>query len=357
MSIRTSKRSVTATVAGLGALLVLVACATPATPTPDGASDTTLLPAAEGTTRYPLTLSSAWGTSVLEERPERVLAIDIADAELVASLSATPVAVLQSVDSFGMGYITDAYPGEVPETLPEAGDWPSVPLEAIAAVEPDLIVVTERPLDDTYAALSQIAPVLAAQSTDLERLDWRSSIDSLGASLDLASAAERVVSENERLYDDAAAAHPEFAGKTISTLGYWAEDGTFGNLALAGSSTEALFLELGFAPHPAAGAVDDLGQISPENIALFDADVMFLGLMGGTPEGLDGAPLFQGLSVVQNDRVLIYSATSADDETQSMLGNVPIEYDIARAIQFSGPISERYAVETLLGPLAELMSR
>ena len=82
--------------AALAAALLVSGCSasaenskTASTPGSEGNA----LPAAEGTTTYPLTLESPYGTSILEKRPERVAAIvpNAVDTEMLLALGVKPV--------------------------------------------------------------------------------------------------------------------------------------------------------------------------------------------------------------------------------------------------------------------------
>lgn len=66
-----------------------------------------LLPAAEQTTSYPLTLESPFGETVLPERPERIAAVapTAIDTELLLALGVTPI-LTSSLVSEG-GYLDD----------------------------------------------------------------------------------------------------------------------------------------------------------------------------------------------------------------------------------------------------------
>ncbi len=83
--------------AALAAALLVSGCSasaenskTASTPGSEGNA----LPAAEGTTTYPLTLESPYGTGILEKRPERVAAIvpNAVDTEMLLALGVKPAA-------------------------------------------------------------------------------------------------------------------------------------------------------------------------------------------------------------------------------------------------------------------------
>ena len=72
-SLQSTRRRVAGLVGGvLTAALLLSGCSTPASENASDGEAASRLPAAEGSTTYPLVLESPWGETTLEERPERI---------------------------------------------------------------------------------------------------------------------------------------------------------------------------------------------------------------------------------------------------------------------------------------------
>lgn len=93
------------------------------------------LPAAEGKTKYPLTLKSPYGETVLKQRPERIAAIvpTAIDTELLFALDVKPVLSSQFVHEGG--YLEDHGAKDVKTYEYARGE--ALPIEAIAASKPD----------------------------------------------------------------------------------------------------------------------------------------------------------------------------------------------------------------------------
>lgn len=89
----------------VAAVLTLSACSTEMTAgdteqTAAASEASSLLPAGEGTTEYPLTLETPFGETVLEERPERVAVVSAVgvDTESLLALNAVPVFAVAKYD-------------------------------------------------------------------------------------------------------------------------------------------------------------------------------------------------------------------------------------------------------------------
>lgn len=115
------------------------------------------MPAAEGSTIYPLQLKSPYGTTTLEKRPERVAVVSgIQDFEAVVALGAVPVIA----DTIDWEWKKDAVKGH---EIEEFDIWSEdgLPFEKILAAKPDVIcAATYGNLEKDYAKLAEIAPVV-----------------------------------------------------------------------------------------------------------------------------------------------------------------------------------------------------
>lgn len=162
-------RAIAAAAAAL-ALAFLTGCA--GDPSEPGGAGAPQLPAAEGTTEYPMTLDSPFGATTLEERPERVAVVTAAtyDSDALFALGVTPVLAPSTLER--NAWLDPAAVAGV-ETLWDAAAGDAVSPEQVAASEPDLIVSLGSYEDFDQAAfdqLSAIAPVLYAP---IESLTWQ----------------------------------------------------------------------------------------------------------------------------------------------------------------------------------------
>lgn len=348
-SLRISRpRSTGVFVSIVAASLILTGCGSSTLGTTEApVSADALLPAAEGTTQYPLTLETPWGRSTLEERPERIATVSFnaLDTELVLALGGLPVTTV------GIGY------DQAPWSREAAGgdarldvldnEYGTFPLEEIAAADPDLIVVFGYEVADTYDELSKIAPVLAtADVGQLSTADWTDFIVPLGEALDLQDAAAEVVANYSAKVDGIRDENPEFEGTTISYLVYYGDEyGLIYNSA-PGSTGARLFESIGFSLPENASQFEGNATVSDELIGEIDADVVVIHDItedmgsGARIETLTGNPLFTALTAAQNGRVVVTTTSDAA---------------VGWALSSGGPLGKGVALDTLVPRIVEVL--
>ena len=300
-----------------------------------GQGGATALPAGDGRTTYPLELVTPYGTTTLEKRPQRVAVVDgTGSFESVLALGVAPVLGTTSAEDIAdLSPWLEPYRSQV-EGATTINPWGDpFPFEAIQAATPDLIVATfDYQLEANYDRLSQIAPVLGAESaeppTSLE--SWKTGTRLIGTALDLSGQAEEVIASVDRAVASIASDHPEFQGRTVAVLINRGQDYGIELVNRDGSVAQDLLSQMGFAPHPNAKAgefVDDGsavgsadGSVSLENIGLVDADVLVVGRHGGSGEPAEAAAwmesneLYTRLSAVHAGRTVYLN----DDELETM---------------------------------------
>ncbi|MBC3762436.1 ABC transporter substrate-binding protein [Quadrisphaera oryzae] len=310
MMFRWPRRRATALSALPVVLLALAGCATsdaaPAAggstgPTASAAADA-LLPAAEGTTQYPLVLDTWAGQTELAERPERVAVIGFSpNLDALQALDATPV--------YTMGEETE-WPWRDQEwlasieTVDTATREDPISFEAIAASDPDLIVAVNYVADEAdFARLASIAPVLEnAEQVKGDQISWQQTQRMIGEALDLSAASEEVISGAEAAIARTAAEHPELAGKTLTAATDYSDTG-IAYYTVAGGTAERVVTQLGFAPNPRAQAFVDEPSVSDERLGELDADVLVVFYLDdAVRQAREGSPLFQGVPAVADGR-------------------------------------------------------
>lgn len=290
--------------------LLLASCASADTPGSGRAeSSAHLLPAAEGSTEYPLTLTSALGEIVIPERPERVVMATSWDADLFAALGVSPVGTDDQVTFYP--WAVEAYPSEI-ETVWPVGDV-QYPAEQIAATAPELIVDSFAVDAESVAQLGDIAPVLGAPEEAGDSATWQERILLLGEALDLSERAQKVVDDYDAAFLALRSEHPEFDGKTVDYVVHWGEAGT-GFINTAGSDAEALFTDLGFAPSSNAANASFEEVLSDELLGTLTGDVLLISNQVEDAEFQEfySNPLIQGLESVKNGRVLVLTLDQDD---------------------------------------------
>ncbi|WP_053385673.1 ABC transporter substrate-binding protein [Leucobacter japonicus] len=352
-SVRAARRTTALIALSISALL-LVGCANSSSATSDaGAESSDSMPAAEGHATYPLTLESPYGETVLQERPTRIAAIvpNASDTELLFSLGVTPV-LSSSLVTEG-GYLTE-YGAETVDTY-EFVVGEDIPVEAIAASDPDLIVavgwlggLAGVSLSDYYDRLSTIAPVLASPETSQALVSpWQDSIGLIGEALDLSDAADAVIDDYETQLSDLRDAHPEFDGLTGTWTIYYGAGTGLQYLSQPDSAPAEFLEELGFAPNPGAAAFSADPTVSDELLSKIDADVIVLGQSAHASDaefaGVVDGSLFQNLGAVSAGHLVTLPPRTDDG------------WDPLWAITSGGPIGNAKAAQYVAPLLADVL--
>lgn len=293
-------------------------------------------------------IAHKFGEAAIETRPERVITLGYSEQDPVLALGVMPVAVREW---FG-GHDHATWPwaqDELGTGAPEVMDMPYGELnyEAIAALEPDLIVATHAGItQEEYDLLAAIAPTIA-ETDDAPSfgMAWQDQTRMIGQALGLDSEADQAVKLTEDAVADAARANGGLAGASFA----WANPTGEGTYWVVGANTPPMrFLQdLGLAyPEPIAdvvGEADSL-ELSGEQIAILDVDVLIVQASEEIRAEMETDPLWQGLDVMSQDRIVWLLA---DDP-------------IYGALSFSTVLSIDYLVDELtpmltaiLGPAAE----
>lgn len=270
--------------------------------TPDDASAGGLLPPAEGTTDYPLTLETWAGQTVLEERPERVAVIGFSpNLDALEALGVTPV--------YTMGEETEwewrdqAWLSSI-ELVDTATRRDPINFEGIASTNPDLIIATNFIFDEgDYQQLSDIAPVLeTAEQIPGDQIEWREVQRLIGETLDLAASAEQSISDAEQRIAGVVEDNPQFAGRTVTIATDYEASG-LQYYTVAGGTAETFMTELGFEANPLAENFVDDPVVADEMISLLDADVLIVNYFDqSTREAREASELFQSVPAVAEGR-------------------------------------------------------
>jgi iron complex transport system substrate-binding protein len=220
--------------ASAAALLALVACGSdgdpssspsagsaPSTSTTPSSAATSAAPSATvedpagATATFPVAIEHKYGETVIEEEPERVVSVGYTDQDALLALGVIPVGIR---DWYGeqpnavWPWATDELGEATPTVLPAA----EINFEAVAALQPDLIVgVSSGMTQEEYTALSAIAPTITQTADFIDYgLPWQEGTRMIGAAVGKPDEAEQLVAETEELFAAARAAHPEFEGAT-----------------------------------------------------------------------------------------------------------------------------------------------
>jgi ABC-type Fe3+-hydroxamate transport system substrate-binding protein len=224
---------------------------------------------------FPVTVPTAFGDVTVEKEPTRVVALGWSDAETALALGVQPVGASDWLAVGGDDGLGD-WVGTTYDEAPEIIETPLEPsFEAIAALEPDLILDTRSPAtQERYDLLSAIAPTIGQpDGVDPYLTTWQQQLEMVGRALGKADEAAALENQVSRAFSDAAAAHPEFDGTEVAVGAYTSE----GFAAYVSGDARVQFLQsLGFENKPeieeqATGSFQV--PLSEEQLSLLDADL------------------------------------------------------------------------------------
>jgi iron complex transport system substrate-binding protein len=291
----------------LALLLSAAACGGESTATTSTADDAATTVGETTTTEdsgFPVTVQAANGAVEVVERPTAIISLSPTSTEMLFAIGAGDQVI--AVDEFSN------YPDEAP-TTDLSGYEPNV--EAIAALNPDLVIVSDD-LNDIVAALTAIqVPVIhhpAAGSLE----DTYSQIEQLGVATGNLSAAASLVASMQSEIEGMV----EAVGKVGEALTYYYElDATLFSV------TSKTFIGQVYAlvgleniADAAGGAESGYPQLSAEYIIDANPDLIFLAdtkCCGETPDTVAARPAWDQLTAVANQMVI-----PLDDDVASRWG-------------------------------------
>ncbi|WP_418956763.1 ABC transporter substrate-binding protein [Streptomyces tritici] len=219
--------------------------------------------------QFPRTLTHAMGKTELKAAPKRVVVLDVGELDNVVSLGIEPVGFAPSEGDDGIPTYLKKDAG-APKSV---GTINNLNLEAIANLQPDLILGSQLRAADKYDELSKIAPTVFSLRPGFT---WKENYLLNAAALDRTAEAKTKLAAYEtkakQLGTDLGAAKP-----TVSMVRYMP-----GKIRLyAKASFIGTILEDVGLPRPKNQQIDDLAaEISPEKIDEADGDWIFSGVYG-----------------------------------------------------------------------------
>jgi ABC-type Fe3+-hydroxamate transport system substrate-binding protein len=256
---------------------------------------------------FPVIVPTAFGDVTVEEEPTRVVALGWSDAETALALGVQPVGAsdwLAVGGDDGLGdWVEDTY-DEAPEIIGTME--PSY--EAIAALEPDLILDTRSDVTDEerHRLLSAIAPTIGQpEGVGPWETSWQDQLEMVGQALGRSDEADELKAEVEQAFADAAAEHPEFAGTEVAVGAYTSEG--FGAY-VSGDSRVQFMEQLGFENK---SAIEDLDTgsfsvpVSEEELSLLDAELTVIFPIFVDASEITANPLWATLPSVEDGHAVV----------------------------------------------------
>lgn len=269
------------------ALALAAGCSTTVSGSAAGAASETVSEATA--TVYPLTVTDDAGRQVLiSKRPERIVSLTPGNTEIVCALGAIDrlVGVTAQCD----------YPEEVAQ-ITTIGDFASPNMEAVTAVDPDVVLVTSGVQADVVTQLEDLgASVVVVDPQSVDAL--YESITMVGAVIDENTASEELVASMrseiediaERVQGDPVTCFLEIAQNPLYTVG----SGTLLNDLIEYAGGQNVVTEDGYVAY----SVEQLLVADPE-VYLATAGSM------SDPADLAGRPGYEDLSAVAEGRVYV----------------------------------------------------
>ncbi len=247
-------------------------------------------PSSEAVAAFPVTVTDDAGREVtVESEPMRIVSLAPANTEIVAELGL--IDRLVGVTSFC------DYPAEVAD-IEKVGDFVGPNIEAVAAVEPDLVLATTGVQTDVIEQLEAIgAIVVAVDPQNLEQL--YAAIEMVGAVTGATVEAEATVADMT--------AGVDFIKETVAQVDTVpcfieiAQDPLF--TAGSGTLLDDLIKAAG-----GTNVVTDPGWVAYSLEQLLEDDpTVYLATLGSMsdPDALAARPGFDSLSAVKNSRVVV----------------------------------------------------
>lgn len=231
----------------------LAACSTSTSSETSSAESTA---ESDGTT-YPIVIEHAFGETVIESKPERIVTLAWGNHDTPLALGVVPVGVSMAnyglVTEHNLHVWTDeafASLGEDdPNVFSDADGWD---YEAIADAQPDVILAAYSGLtQEEYDLLSQIAPVVAYKEAAWQTT-WRDQTIENATGMGMREEGEALVAEVDALIAEKLEEYPQIAGKKAAFFWVSADD----------MSTFYAYLPT----DPRAAYLEDLGLVVPDSI-------------------------------------------------------------------------------------------
>jgi iron complex transport system substrate-binding protein len=287
---------------------------------------------------FPATVDTKFGEVTVPSEPKRVVALGWGDAETALALGVQPVGASDwlafGADADGVGPWAQGLYTESPELIETLE--PS--FEAIAALEPDLILDTKGSGDQArYDRLSQIAPTVGIpEGADSYLTDMDDQVDMIAEALGREDQGDALLAEVDARFAEVAAAHPDWEGKTVTAATKTSEGwGAY----VEGSERVAFLEELGFEQSPTIAGLPKsasgfTADISSEQLDLLDADLIV------------AFPIFIDKAVLTDDP--LWQAVPAVAAGHAVV----IDGDLSSAYSIGTTLSTGYALDELV-PLLE----
>ncbi|MFC5542832.1 iron-siderophore ABC transporter substrate-binding protein [Ureibacillus suwonensis] len=301
----------------------------------------------ENGSEYPIVIKHAFGETVIEEKPERIVTISWANHDVALALGVVPVGF--SAANYGVQDDSGMLPW-TKEKLKELGvenpnifqDTDGLDFEAIADAEPDVILAAYSGItQEEYDLLSQIAPVVAYPETPWV-ISWRDQILYNAKGMGMEEEGKQLIKDTENLIQEKAGEHPEIKGKKAA----------FASISAADLSKFYIYTT----QDPRGEFLEELGMQYPESLieTFGDQDSFYIEMSAENADALNDLDIIvtygddNTLKALQNDPILGKVPAIQKGAVVVIGDNTPLA-----AAGNPNPLSIAYTIDEYLGLLSE----
>lgn len=234
---------------------------------------------------YPIEIDHAFGETVIESKPERVVTIQWGNQDIPLALGVVPVGF--SAANFGVQDDSGLLPWTA-EKLEELGekepnvfhDTDGLDFEAISDAEPDVILAAYSGItQEDYDTLSQIAPVVAYPEAAWATT-WQEQVDMNATGMGMKEEGKQLIEDTEDMVQEKSSEFPQLDGKKVVWVNFSAKDLSKLHIYTPADARGKFLNDLGMEyPKSVTELIknpDDYSlELSAENVeALYDADLI-----------------------------------------------------------------------------------
>lgn len=271
----------------------------------------------------PIVIEHAFGETVIDQKPERIVTIAWENDCTPLALGVAPVGVSEAnyglcTDNHLHPWADEAFKAlgvDTPNVFDDTDGWD---YEAIADAQPDVILASYSGLtQEEYDLLSQIAPVVAYPRLAWQTT-WREQTILNATAMGMKEEGEQLVAQTDALIAEKLAEHPELS--EIKTAFLWISAGDFSTFyAYLPTDPRAAFLtDLGL---PLPESICKMGEENPDAFSVTVSrenaeqlsDVEMIVCYGDPSmiEALQADALMNTIPAIQNGAVAFIEETSA----------------------------------------------
>ncbi|MEI2664449.1 ABC transporter substrate-binding protein [Rossellomorea sp. LJF3] len=247
------------------------------------------------------TVKHAMGTTEIKGTPKKVVILTNEGTEALLAMGVTPVGAVQS-------WTGDPWYDHIADKMKDVevvGTESELNMEAIAKLQPDLIIGNKMRQEEQYNQLKDIAPTVMAETL---RGNWKENFELYAKALNKEEKGQEVLAEYDQRIEDLKGKLGDKLNQEVSMVRFLAGDV---RIYHKDSFSGVILDQLGFA-RPEGQDVDDFAEkgVTKERIPAMDGDVLFYftyetgdGEANKLAEEWLNDPLFKNLEVAKQDKV------------------------------------------------------